>query len=232
MIDIRRAQDRGHSQHGWLDSYHTFSFANFVDSNHMGFRSLRVLNEDRVLPGRGFGAHAHRDMEIVSYVLEGALEHKDSMGHGSVIRPGELQLMRAGTGVTHSEYNHSADELVHFLQIWILPDQLGLEPEYAQRHFPLETRTNTLRLIASRDGREESVRVHQDAELHSTILEEGHSVTHELASGRYGWVQILRGRILLNGTPLEAGDGAAVAQESTIEIAAEAGAEALVFDLA
>ncbi len=231
MIRVRKAHHRGHAQHGWLESHHTFSFAGYHDPNQMGFRSLRVINEDRVQPGRGFDTHSHRDMEIISYVLQGALEHKDSMNNGSVIRPGDVQLMRAGTGVTHSEYNHSNEELVHFLQIWIHPEEEGLEPTYDQRHVPLEERTNVLRLVASRDGREASVRVHQDAELYVTVLEEGHSVTHSLADGRHAWVQVARGCVRLNGNSLEEGDGAAVSNETMIDIAVDGQAEILVFDL-
>ncbi len=231
MIRVRKTHHRGHAQHGWLESHHTFSFAGYHDPNQMGFRSLRVINEDRIQPGRGFDTHSHRDMEIISYVLQGALEHKDSMNNGSVIRPGDVQLMRAGTGVTHSEYNHSNEELVHFLQIWILPDEEGLEPTYDQRHAPLEERRNVLRLVASRDGREASVRVHQDAELYVTVLEEGHSVTHSLADGRHAWVQVARGCVRLNGNSLEEGDGAAVSNETMIDIAVDGQAEILVFDL-
>ena len=231
MIEIRKADDRGHAQYGWLESYHTFSFAGYNDTNHSGFRSLRVINEDRVQPGKGFGNHSHRDMEIISYVLEGALEHKDSMGNGSVIRRGDIQLMRAGTGVRHSEFNHSPEEPVHFLQIWILPDEEGLEPGYDQRHFPLERGRNTLRLFASRDGRTASMRVHQNADLYAAVLETGHSVTHSLDDGRYAWVQVARGRVRLNGIPLEEGDGAAVSNETTIEITGIGSAEILVFDL-
>ena len=183
MIRVRKARDRGHTRHAWLESYHTFSFAEYHDPNYMGFRSLRVINEDRVQPGKGFDPHSHRDMEIISYVLAGALEHKDSMGNGSVIRQGDVQLMRAGTGVTHSEYNHSDEDLVHFLQIWVLPAEEGLAPAYDQRHFPLAERRNALRLVASRDGREASVRVHQDAELYAAVLEEACSVAHPLAPG-------------------------------------------------
>ncbi len=231
MIQVRKSLDRGHAQHGWLESYHTFSFADYHDPNQMGFRSLRVINEDRVQPGKGFATHSHRDMEIISCVLGGALEHKDSMGNGSVIRPGDIQLMRAGTGVTHSEYNHSTDEPVHFLQIWILPDEKGLEPGYDQRHFPFDQRTNALLLVASRDGREASVQIHQDAELYVTVLDEGHAVTHSLTDGRSAWVQVARGRARLNDTALEEGDGAAVSNEATIDIAADGPAEILVFDL-
>lgn len=232
MIRVRKAHDRGHAQHGWLESHHTFSFAGYRDPDHMGFRSLRVINEDRVQPGRGFDTHSHSDMEIISYVLSGALEHKDSMGNGSVILPGDVQLMRAGTGVTHSEYNHSDEDFVHFLQIWILPDEDGLEPAYDQRHFPLEERRNTLRLVASRDGREASVRIHQDAELYAVVLDEGRSVTHPLAPGRYVWLQAAQGAVRLNGISLEEGDGASVSGEAMLYIAANGQAEILLFDLA
>jgi len=231
MIEVRRAKDRGHADHGWLVSDHTFSFAGYHDPQQMGFRSLRVINEDRVEPGRGFDTHSHRDMEIISYVLEGALEHEDSMQNGSVIRPGELQLMRAGTGVTHSEYNHSNEERVHFLQIWILPDQVGLEPAYDQRQFPIESRHNTLRLVASRDGREDSIRIHQDAELYLANLDAGASVRHALPDDRYAWLQVARGAVRLNGEPLETGDGAAVNREGTLEITGDEDAELLLFDL-
>jgi quercetin 2,3-dioxygenase len=232
MIRVRRAQDRGHAQHGWLESYHTFSFAGYRDLEHMGFRSLRVINEDRVQPGKGFDTHSHSDMEIISYVLTGALEHKDSMGNGSVIRPGDVQLMRAGTGVTHSEYNHSDEDLVHFFQIWILPDEEGLKPAYDQRHFPLEEQRNALRLVASRDGREASVLVHQDAEAYAAVLDKGRSVAHPLAPGRHAWLQVARGAARLNGSSLEEGDGAAVSGETMLDIAANGQAEILLFDLA
>ena len=231
MIEVRRAKDRGHAEHGWLESNHTFSFAGYHDPQQMGFRSLRVINEDRVAPGKGFETHSHRDMEIISYVLDGALEHEDSMQNGSVIRPGDLQLMRAGTGVTHSEYNHSSGERVHFLQIWILPDEVGLEPAYDQRHFPIEGRRNTLRLVASGDGREDSIRIHQDADLYVTNLDGGASVRHVLPEERYAWIQIARGAISLNGERLETGDGAALHREGTLEIEADEDAELLLFDL-
>jgi redox-sensitive bicupin YhaK (pirin superfamily) len=231
MIQVRKTHERGHARHGWLESYHTFSFAGYSDPRYMGFRALRVINEDQVEPGKGFGAHSHKDMEIISYVLDGALEHQDSMGNGSVIRPADIQLMRAGTGITHSEYNPSSEELVHFLQIWILPDEMGLAPAYEQRHFPAEERWNVLRLVASRDGREGSLRLHQDAALYATLLDKGQSVTHGLAEGRHAWVQVARGRAHLNGIRLEEGDGAAVSNETTIEIAGDGPAEILVFDL-
>jgi redox-sensitive bicupin YhaK (pirin superfamily) len=231
MIEVRRAAERGHAQHGWLESAHSFSFAAYHDPRHMGFRSLRVINEDRVEPGKGFDTHSHSDMEIISYVLEGALEHADSMQNGSVIRPGDVQLMRAGTGVTHSEYNHSHKEQVHFLQIWILPDELGLEPAYEQRHFPIESRRNQLRLAASRDGRDDSIRIHQDADLYLAILDAQASVRHPLPDERYAWIQMARGAATVNGQALGAGDGAAVHRESTIELVSDEGAELLLFDL-
>jgi quercetin 2,3-dioxygenase len=231
MITVRPANERGHAEHGWLDSHHTFSFADYYDPRQMGFRSLRVINEDRVDPESGFGTHAHRDMEIISYVLEGELGHKDSMGTGSVIRPGDVQRMSAGTGVRHSEWNHSKTEPVHFLQIWILPEKPGIEPGYEQKSFGDETK-NRLRLVASHDGREGSVTVHQDAELYVARLDTGKEVARELASGRHAWVQVARGSVELNGTKLAAGDGAAVSDEQRLLLRASAPAEVLVFDLA
>jgi redox-sensitive bicupin YhaK (pirin superfamily) len=231
MIAVRKAQDRGHAQHGWLESFHTFSFANYHDPKHMGFRDLRVINEDRVQPGRGFATHSHRDMEIVSVVLDGALEHADSMGNGSVIRPGEVQLMRAGTGVTHSEYNPSDRELVHFLQIWILPRQEGLAPAYAQREFPESERLGRLRVVVSPDGRDGSLHVAQDASLYAGLLREGERVEHALRPGRHAWVQVARGSLRLNGQSLEEGDGAAVRDEAKLELAGTTPSELLVFDL-
>jgi len=231
MIQIRKAGERGRSRLSWLESYHTFSFGQYYDPQHQGFRVLRVINEDRVQPGQGFGTHSHRDMEIISYVLDGALEHRDSLGNGSVIRPGDVQLMRAGTGVTHSEYNPSSEDLVHFLQIWIFPDEQGLAPAYEQCHFPVEARRNGLRLIVSPDGRDGSLRMHQDAELYATVLESGQSVTHELVGGRHAWVQVIRGRIRLNGLSLQEGDGAAISDEPQVEMTADSEAELLVFDL-
>lgn len=231
MIQIRKSNERGHAQHGWLESYHTFSFADYYDPQQMGFRTPRVINEDRVQPGKGFGTHAHRDMEIISYVLDRALEQKDSMGHGSVIRPGDLQLMRAGTGVTHSEYNASKDHLVHFLQIWILPDAQGLAPAYEQRHFPVEARRNTLLPVVSRDGRNGALPIHQDAELYASILEQGHAVSYVLAESRHAWVQLIRGSVRLNNLVLQEGDGAAVTGESLLDFSADAASEYLLFDL-
>ena len=231
MIAVRPAAERGHADHGWLDTRHTFSFASYHDPRHMGFRSLRVINEDRVQPAEGFGTHAHRDMEILTWVLEGALEHKDSMGNGSVIRPGDLQRMSAGTGVTHSEFNPSREAPVHFLQIWLLPRERGLPPGYEQKGFPQEARRGRLRLIAAGDGREGAVTIHQDADVWTALLQPGESVRHALAPGRYAWVHVARGAVSLNGSTLGAGDGAAVSDESALEITAAAGAEVLLFDL-
>jgi hypothetical protein len=231
MIQIRKANERGHAHHGWLESYHTFSFADYHDPKQMGFRTLRVINEDRVQPGKGFPTHSHRDMEIISYVLDGALEHKDSMGNGSVIRPGDLQLMRAGTGVTHSEYNASNEQLVHFLQIWILPDEQGLAPAYEQRHFPIDARRNTLLPVVSRHGRTGALHIHQDAEVYASILEQGHSVSYVLAENRHVWLQLVHGSIRLNDVVMQEGDGGAVTRESYLEISADATSEFLLFDL-
>jgi redox-sensitive bicupin YhaK (pirin superfamily) len=231
MITIRKSDDRGRADHGWLDSRHTFSFADYHDPGQMGFRTLRVINEDRVEAGQGFGTHPHRDMEILSYVLEGALEHKDSMGTSSTIRPGEVQRMTAGTGVLHSEYNPSRKEPVHFLQIWILPEKKSLKPGYEQKAFPDVDRKNRLRLVASRDGRDGSLTIHQDAELYTTLLSRGESVSHPLKAGRHAWVQVTRGAATLNGTPLATGDGAAVSNEKSVELKATADAEVLMFDL-
>jgi quercetin 2,3-dioxygenase len=230
MITIRRAADRGHFDHGWLNTYHTFSFADYHDPAHMGFRSLRVLNDDRVAPGQGFGEHRHRDMEIVSYVLEGALAHRDSMGNSGVIRPGDVQRMSAGTGVQHSEFNGSRTEPVHFLQIWILPEARGVAPGYEQKTFPPETRRGKLRLIGSRDGREGSVTIRQDVDAYASVLEDGQNLRHVLAPGRHAWLQVAEGELEVNGNRLDEGDGAAVSGEGEIDIAGK-GAEFLLFDL-
>lgn len=232
MITRRPSQERGHAQHGWLDSYHTFSFADYHDPRHMGLRTLRVINEDRVRPGKGFGTHPHRDMEIISYVLEGALAHKDSLGTGSVIRPGEVQRMSAGTGVTHSEFNSSQTELVHFLQIWILPERTGLPPSYEQRAFPTAEKQGKLRLVASRDGRDGSVTIHHAVNLYATLLAPGEAVTHHLTSDHHAWIQVARGSIMLNDIALFAGDGAAVSEETRLAVTATDHAEVLLFDLA
>ena len=231
MIMRRLARERGHAQHGWLESYHTFSFADYYDPRHMGFRTLRVINEDRVQPGSGFGTHPHRDMEILSYVLEGALEHRDSLGTGSVIRPGEVQRMSAGTGVTHSEFNHLPCEIVHFLQIWILPERTGLAPSYEQRAFPAPEKQEQLRLVASRDGREGSVTIHQEVDLYVAVLAPGATVTQRLPPSRSAWVQVARGTLRLNDTPLLAGDGAAVSGETVLTVTAQDQSEVLLFDL-
>ena len=232
MITLRRARDRGHADHGWLDTRHTFSFSDYHDPAHMGFRQLRVINEDRVQPGAGFPSHGHRDMEIISYVLDGALAHKDSLGTGSVIRAGDVQRMTAGTGVVHSEYNHSATEPVHFFQIWIVPAARGLAPGYEQKTFPVEARRGRLRLVASRDGRAGSLTIDQDTDVYAAVLEAGQALSHELLPGRGAWVQVARGDVRLNGQSLAAGDAAAVESEPGVTITAETPAELLLFDLA
>lgn len=230
MISIRRANERGHFDHGWLNTYHTFSFADYHDPAHMGFRSLRVLNDDRVAPGQGFGEHRHRDMEIVSYVLEGALAHKDSMGNSGVIRPGDVQKMSAGTGVQHSEFNESRTEPVHFLQIWIVPEVRGIAPAYEQKTFPPETRRGKLRLIGSHDGREDSVTIRQNVDAYASVLEKGQAVRHDLAPGRHAWLHAAEGELEVNGNRLDEGDGVAVTGESGLDIVG-LGAEFLLFDL-
>ena len=229
MIHIRKSDERGHFDHGWLNTFHTFSFADYYDPAHMGFRSLRVINEDRVAPGRGFGTHGHRDMEIVSYVLDGALGHHDNIGHGGVIKPGDVQRMSAGTGVMHSEMNPSKDEAVHLLQIWILPERSGIAPEYEQKTFPSDERKDKLRLVASHDGSEGSLKIHQDAKLFAATLSDGKTITYELPKGRYAWLQVARGTVDLNGHTLNAGDGAAIENERTLNI--RGNGEVLLFDL-
>lgn len=233
MITIRPAQERGAANFGWLDSRHTFSFGNYYDPHHMGFADLRVINEDKVTPGKGFGTHGHRDMEIISYVLEGALEHKDSIGTGSVIRPGDVQRMSAGTGIQHSEFNASNTDPVHFLQIWLLPEKKGIEPGYEQKNFSEAEKRGTLRLMGSRDGRDGSITIHQNVDLYASVLSEGEAVDHTLPEGRVAWVQVARGAVQLNGHTLTAGDGAAISEESqiTLQGAAES-AEVLLFDMA
>ncbi|WP_207477946.1 pirin family protein [Arenibaculum pallidiluteum] len=232
MIAIRHAEQRGTVALGWLDSRHSFSFGHYHDPAHMGFRALRVINEDRIAPGAGFPPHPHADMEILSYVLEGGLEHEDSLGNRSVIRPGEVQRMSAGSGIRHSEYNASATDPAHFLQIWILPERRGLAPGYEQKAFPAEERRGRLHLVASPDGREGSVTVHQDVDLHAGLLAPGETAGLDLRPGRAAWVQVARGGLSLNGRPLRAGDGAAVTGEASLVLTAEDASEVLVFDLA
>jgi redox-sensitive bicupin YhaK (pirin superfamily) len=232
MITVRRSADRGHFDHGWLDTRHTFSFADYRDPRFMGFRSLRVINQDRVAPGQGFGTHPHRDMEIVSYVLSGALSHRDSMGNGSMIRPGDVQRMTAGTGVTHSEFNGSDDHPVHFLQIWVLPERPGLPPGYEQRTFPDAEKRGRLRLVASRDGAEGSVTIHQDARILAALLASGEEVLHRLGPGRHAWVQVLSGEVELEEERMGPGDGAAISASPRVTIRAAQDAEVLLFDLA
>ena len=231
MITIRKAKDRGHLDHGWLDTYHTFSFDQYYDPRWMGFQSLRVINEDRVAPRHGFPTHSHRDMEIITYILEGALEHQDSMGNGSVIRPGDVQRMTAGTGVSHSEANPS-DEPVHLLQIWILPNARGLKPGYEQKVFSDDEKRGRLRLVVSADGREGSVTINQDANVYATVLEPGQQVTHPIAPNRHAWIQVAKGIVILNGTQLYQGDGAAASNEPSLTINPLVLSELLLFDLA
>ncbi|MFN9081155.1 MAG: pirin family protein [Planctomyces sp.] len=231
MIQIRKAGERGYFDHGWLKTYHTFSFAGYHDSRHLRFRSLRVMNEDLVAPGHGFGTHPHNDMEIVTYVLSGALQHRDSMGNGEVLRPGEFQRMTAGTGITHSEFNPSSTESVHLYQIWLLPERRGLEPSYEQQRFAESERRNRLQLVASRDGQDGSLRIHQDVRIYLSVVEAGQAVRAVLAAGRYAWLQVLRGGVSLNGVLLGTSDGAAVSEERELTIEAEGAAEVMLFDL-
>ena len=231
MIEIRKGSERGHFDHGWLDTYHTFSFDAYYDPAHMGYRSLRVINQDRVAAGKGFPTHGHRDMEIITYVLEGALEHRDSMGNGSIIRPGDVQRMTAGTGVTHSEYNASPGEPVHFLQVWILPERRLLAPGYEQKQFQREEFRGRLRLIASSDGTDGSVTLHQDANIYAAILEGGESLTWQVPPGRGVWLHVARGDLVLNDRGLTSGDGAAVNDEGEIFIKNKSNSELLLFDL-
>lgn len=231
MLGIRQAADRGVANFGWLDSRHTFSFGHYYDPRHMGFGPLRVINEDRVQPGRGFDTHGHSDMEIISYVLDGALEHRDSLGNGSIIRPGDVQRMTAGTGVRHSEFNASQSEPVHFLQIWILPGRAGLEPGYEQKHFSQAEKRGVLRLVGSRDGRDGSVTIHQDVDLYATRLAPGEQLAHRLAPGRKAWVQLARGSAEINGIAMQAGDGVAFADDAMISLRGLADTEILLFDM-
>jgi redox-sensitive bicupin YhaK (pirin superfamily) len=232
MISVRRSNDRGATRLDWLDSRHTFSFGDYYDPKHMGFRSLRVINDDRVAPSGGFGTHGHRDMEILTYVLEGSLEHRDSLATGSVIRRGDIQRMSAGTGIRHSEFNPSATEPVHFLQIWLVPEEERLQPEYEQKHFSDEDKRSGMRLIVSRDGRDASLTIHQDADLYAAIVSPGERLSHRLHPGRFAWLQVAAGALTLNGHALKAGDGAAVRDEPLLEISGGATAELLLFDLA
>jgi len=241
MITVRKSHERGHANHGWLDSYHTFSFAGYQDPHHMRFRSLRVMNEDWIAPGQGFGRHPHQDMEIVTYVLDGKLEHQDSMGNGSVLHPGDFQRMTAGTGVEHSEFNPSADETLHLYQIWLYPRERGLEPGYEERSFRPSEKHNQLRLVASHDGRDDSLTIHQDADIYLSDLAAGASVSHQLHPGRHAWVQVMRGTVQIgpaqvgdgNGqsTELTAGDAAAVSDETALQLTAASPAEVMLFDL-
>jgi redox-sensitive bicupin YhaK (pirin superfamily) len=233
MLTLRRAEERGRANFGWLDSRHSFSFGHYYDEKHMGFGPLRVINDDRVAPGGGFPTHPHGDMEIVSYVLEGAMAHKDSIGTGSVIRPGDVQRMSAGTGIRHSEFNASKTEPVHFLQIWIEPERKGLEPGYEQKTFPVEEKRGKLRLVGSRDGRDGSVIIHQDVNLYATLLDDGGSVSHQVAPGRSAWVQVATGTATLNGEQLYPGDGVAVTEAGTLSLVGTSqDAEILLFDMA
>ena len=231
MLSVRKAEDRGHANHGWLDSHHTFSFADYHDPQEMGFGALRVINEDRVQPGMGFGTHGHRDMEIVSYVLQGALQHKDSMGTGSVIKPGDVQRMSAGTGVMHSEFNASQNDLVHFLQIWIVPKFTGIKPSYEQKYFSPEDKRGRLRIVAAPDGREDSVAINQDANIYATLLDGDEEVSHTLLPGRRAYVHVATGKLRVNGELLAAGDGAKISGENKVMLQAAGGGEALLFDL-
>ena len=230
MIKIRKANERGHANHGWLDTYHTFSFADYLDPRWMGFRSLRVINDDLVMPGKGFGMHPHRDMEIITYVLSGALEHKDTMGNGRVIRAGDMQYMAAGTGVRHSEFNPSGDEAVHLLQIWIEPDRQGVTPRYAEKSFA-KAPTGVLHLVTSKTGRDGSIAIHQDADLWLARLDAGQRVVHDLGAGRHAWVHVAEGEVTMNGQTLHGGDAAAASPGTTIELSAVKPAQVLLFDL-
>jgi hypothetical protein len=232
MIQIRKSEERGHADHGWLNTRFSFSFADYFDPEHVEFRTLRVMNDDRVAGGGGFPTHPHKDMEIVTYVLEGALEHRDSMGNGSVIKPGDVQYMSAGTGVAHSEFNASKDKSVHLYQIWMYPDKKGYKPTYDQKHFSDDEKRGRLRLLASPDGREGSVKIRQNNELYATVLGPGEAVKHELEPDRHAYVQVTKGSVTLNGKTLETGDGAAISEEKRLELAGVNNAEVLLFDLA
>jgi redox-sensitive bicupin YhaK (pirin superfamily) len=231
MMTLRRSEDRGHAEHGWLSSRHTFSFAGYNDPRHMGFGPLRVINEDKVIGGQGFGTHGHRDMEIISYVLQGALEHRDSMGNGSVLRPGDVQRMSAGTGVQHSEFNHSPSERVHFLQIWVFPDKNGREPGYEEKHFDDASKRGQLRLVVSPDGRDGSLRINQDAFLYAALVDGAERVEHAYAPGRRGYVHVARGTLRVNGEVLKAGDAVSVEETERVVFDGGTDAEVLLFDL-
>jgi redox-sensitive bicupin YhaK (pirin superfamily) len=231
MLDVRRSGERGRAHHGWLKSNHSFSFGDYYDTNHMGFGPLRVINEDYVEAAQGFGTHGHRDMEIISYVLDGALAHKDSMGNGSVLQYGDVQRMSAGTGVRHSEFNHSQSEEVHFLQIWIEPNVKGIEPSYEEKHFDDESKKDQLRLIAASDGRDGSVLIHQDASIYATILNNSDEINYELATGRIAYVHVIRGQINVNGIELSTGDALKITEENKVSLANAEAAEVLLFDL-
>ncbi len=231
MLIVRPSRSRGQADHGWLQSQHSFSFANYYDPSHMGFRDLRVINQDVVAAGAGFPTHPHRDMEIISYVIDGALEHKDSLGNGSVVRPGDVQRMTAGTGVRHSEFNSSSDAELQFLQIWIQPERTGIEPGYEQRLFDEAAKTDRLCLVVSPDGAEESVQIHQDVRLYASLLGEGKTLSHRIEEGRHAWLQVVSGSMLANGQALSAGDGAAISDEAAIELCAQERAHFLLFDL-
>ncbi len=231
MLNIRRSAERGHANHGWLDSFHTFSFANYHDPDHMGFGALRVINDDRIAAGRGFGTHGHRDMEIITYVLEGAIAHKDSMGSGSTIQPGDVQRMSAGRGVMHSEFNPLPDAQTHLLQIWIEPDVTGIAPEYEEKRYPETEKRGRLRVVASPDGVEDSLKIHQDARLYVGLFDADEKASLPLATGRRAWVHVARGSVTVNGQALQAGDALALTDEPSVEISEGRGAEVLVFDL-
>ena len=230
MMKIRKANERGHAEHGWLDTYHTFSFANYYDPQWMGYRSLRVINDDLVMPNMGFGTHPHRDMEIITYILSGSLQHKDSMGNGRVIRTGEVQYMAAGSGVQHSEFNPAKDEAVHLLQIWIQPDQKGVKPRYAEKSFA-NAETGKLHLVTSKTGRNDSIAIHQDADLWLAKLNPGETVSHQLKSGRHAWVHVAEGEVALNGQTLSGGDAAAIDESSALQLRANKPSQVLLFDL-
>ena len=232
MITVRKSADRGHANHGWLDTYHTFSFGDYFDRNHMGFRTLRVINDDKVAPGSGFGMHPHQDMEIITYMLDGELSHKDSMGNQKALKAGDVQRISAGTGILHSEFNASKTSTAHLLQIWIRPDRKGHTPAYEDRAFPVGASDNALLLLASGDGRNGSLKINQDASVFATRLGSGKALTHTLGTGRHAWVQVARGSLSVNGTALTAGDAVAISDEPTLTLSATTDAEVLVFDLA